>query len=55
MALWLGQDFQMKPLTAMATANDLSVTFGQLELDFELKFGLAQYIQVTVQYNFFLE
>ena len=42
-------------LTAMATANDLSVTFGQLELDFELKFGFAQSLQVTAQYNFFLE
>ena len=39
----------------MATANHLSVTFGQLELDFELKFEFAQYIQVTVQYNFFLQ
>ena len=55
MALWLDEDFQTKPLTSMATANDLSVTFGQLELDFELKFGFAQCIQVTVQYNFFLE
>ena len=39
----------------MATANDLSVTFGQLELDFELKVGFAQSLQVAVQYNFFLE
>ena len=44
MTSWLDQDFQTKPLTAMATANHLSVTFGQLELDFELKFGFAQYI-----------
>ena len=55
MALRLDQDLQTKPLTAMTTANDLSVTFGQLELDFELKFGFAQCIQVTVQYNFFLQ
>ena len=39
----------------MATANDLSVTLDQFELDFELKFGFAEYIQVSVQYNFFLE